>query len=234
MGAICNGIAYDGIFRPSGATFCVFADYMRRSIRLAALAKLPVDLHLHPRLGRRRRGRPDPPAGGDRQRPARDPEPRRHPPRRPGGDRRRLGRRDGAHRRPDRCFSSPARMCQTRSRSQSLTRREGAFRGALHRREGNRRPRHHPHRHRQRTAARCRGRRRARRRLPRRLACPAWNASTARPPTTATRSCPPACTKRIAIEAGVSRHLVEVCRQRGQSHRHRPLRHQRPCRAGIR
>ena len=42
MGAICNGIAYDGIFRASGATFAVFADYLRPSIRLAALAKLPV------------------------------------------------------------------------------------------------------------------------------------------------------------------------------------------------
>ncbi len=42
MGAICNGIAYDGIFRGSGATFLVFADYCRPSIRLAALAKLPV------------------------------------------------------------------------------------------------------------------------------------------------------------------------------------------------
>lgn len=42
MGAICNGIAYDGIFRASGATFLVFADYMRGSVRLAALAKLPV------------------------------------------------------------------------------------------------------------------------------------------------------------------------------------------------
>lgn len=42
MGAICNGIAYDGIFRASGATFLVFADYMRASIRLASLAKLPV------------------------------------------------------------------------------------------------------------------------------------------------------------------------------------------------
>ena len=42
MGAICNGLAYDGIFRASGATFAVFADYMRPSIRLAALAKLPV------------------------------------------------------------------------------------------------------------------------------------------------------------------------------------------------
>lgn len=42
MGAICNGIAYDGIFKASGATFLVFADYMRGSIRLASLAKLPV------------------------------------------------------------------------------------------------------------------------------------------------------------------------------------------------
>ena len=42
MGAICNGIAYDGLFRPSGATFLVFADYLRPAIRLAGLAKLPV------------------------------------------------------------------------------------------------------------------------------------------------------------------------------------------------
>ena len=42
MGAICNGISYDGIFRASGATFCVFADYVRPAIRLAALAKLPT------------------------------------------------------------------------------------------------------------------------------------------------------------------------------------------------
>ncbi|MEO5715409.1 MAG: transketolase [Luteolibacter sp.] len=42
MGAICNGIAYDGLFRASGATFLVFADYMRGSIRLAALSGLPV------------------------------------------------------------------------------------------------------------------------------------------------------------------------------------------------
>lgn len=42
MGAICNGIAYDGLFRASGATFLVFADYLRPSIRLAALSRLPV------------------------------------------------------------------------------------------------------------------------------------------------------------------------------------------------
>jgi len=42
MGAISNGVAYDGLFRASCATFAVFADYLRPSIRLAALAKLPV------------------------------------------------------------------------------------------------------------------------------------------------------------------------------------------------
>lgn len=42
MGAILNGLAYDGIFRPSGATFMVFADYLRPSIRIAALSGLPV------------------------------------------------------------------------------------------------------------------------------------------------------------------------------------------------
>ncbi len=42
MGAILNGIAYQGAFRPFGATFFVFSDYMRPSIRIAALAGLPV------------------------------------------------------------------------------------------------------------------------------------------------------------------------------------------------
>jgi transketolase len=42
MGAILNGIAYHGGVRPSGATFLVFADYLRPSIRLAALSHLPV------------------------------------------------------------------------------------------------------------------------------------------------------------------------------------------------
>lgn len=42
MGAIVNGIGYHGIFRPSGATFAVFADYMRGSVRLSALAGLPI------------------------------------------------------------------------------------------------------------------------------------------------------------------------------------------------
>jgi transketolase len=42
MAAISNGVAYDGLFRPSCATFLVFADYSRPAMRLAALSRLPV------------------------------------------------------------------------------------------------------------------------------------------------------------------------------------------------
>ncbi len=42
MGAILNGFAYYGLHSASGATFLTFADYMRPSVRLAALSHLPV------------------------------------------------------------------------------------------------------------------------------------------------------------------------------------------------
>jgi transketolase len=42
MGGIISGIALHKGLRPYGGTFLVFADYMRPSIRLAALMKLPV------------------------------------------------------------------------------------------------------------------------------------------------------------------------------------------------
>lgn len=42
MCSILNGLAAHAIFRPSGATFLVFADYCRAAIRLAALSHLPV------------------------------------------------------------------------------------------------------------------------------------------------------------------------------------------------
>jgi transketolase len=52
MAAIANGVAYDGIFRPSIATFLVFADYSRPSMRIAALAKLPVlYIYTHDSIG---------------------------------------------------------------------------------------------------------------------------------------------------------------------------------------
>merc|ERR1712176_994396 len=42
MGAIMNGMAYYGLFRVSGSTFLVFSDYMRASVRVAALSHLPT------------------------------------------------------------------------------------------------------------------------------------------------------------------------------------------------
>ncbi len=42
MGAIVNGMALHGGVKPFGATFFVFSDYLRASIRLSALMKLPV------------------------------------------------------------------------------------------------------------------------------------------------------------------------------------------------
>jgi transketolase len=42
MGAILNGMARHGGFRPYGATFLIFSDYMRPPMRLAAMNGLPV------------------------------------------------------------------------------------------------------------------------------------------------------------------------------------------------
>jgi transketolase len=42
MGAALNGIALDGLTRPFGGTFLVFSDYMRGSVRLAALMQTDV------------------------------------------------------------------------------------------------------------------------------------------------------------------------------------------------
>jgi transketolase len=52
MAAINNGVAYDGLFRASCATFLVFADYSRPSMRLAALSHLPVVyIYTHDSIG---------------------------------------------------------------------------------------------------------------------------------------------------------------------------------------
>ena len=52
MCAILNGISYHGLFRASGATFMVFTDYCRASIRLAALARLPnIYIFTHDSIG---------------------------------------------------------------------------------------------------------------------------------------------------------------------------------------
>lgn len=52
MASINNGLAYDGLFRTSCATFMVFADYSRPAMRIAALAKLPVTyIYTHDSVG---------------------------------------------------------------------------------------------------------------------------------------------------------------------------------------
>jgi transketolase len=43
MGAILNGLGFYGLFRASGSTFLVFSDYMRASVRVAALSHLPIN-----------------------------------------------------------------------------------------------------------------------------------------------------------------------------------------------
>ncbi|MBR6737962.1 MAG: transketolase [Clostridia bacterium] len=42
MGAICNGLACHGGFRPFASTFFVFSDYMKNAMRLSALMNVPV------------------------------------------------------------------------------------------------------------------------------------------------------------------------------------------------
>ena len=54
-----------------GSGFLIFSDYGRPAIRLGALMEIPVDLHLHARLDRRRRGWADPSADRAARRPAR-------------------------------------------------------------------------------------------------------------------------------------------------------------------
>jgi transketolase len=52
MAAAVNGMAYHGGFLPYGATFLVFSDYMRPSIRLAAISKLrAVFVFTHDSIG---------------------------------------------------------------------------------------------------------------------------------------------------------------------------------------
>jgi transketolase len=52
MGSIVNGMAYHGGMRPFGATFLVFADYMRGAVRLSALSHLPsIWIFTHDSIG---------------------------------------------------------------------------------------------------------------------------------------------------------------------------------------
>ena len=69
---ISNGLTLSGL-RAYGSTFFVFSDYLRPSMRLARLDGAAGALYLHARFDRRRRGRPDAPAGRAPGGPAGDP-----------------------------------------------------------------------------------------------------------------------------------------------------------------
>ena len=52
MGAALNGMVLHGGLRPFGATFFIFSDYMRPSVRLAALMKIhPIYVWTHDSIG---------------------------------------------------------------------------------------------------------------------------------------------------------------------------------------
>ena len=76
-----------------------------------------LDLRLHARQHRPRRGRPDAPAGRAPRRAARDPRPARDPARRRQRDARGLAGRDREPASPDRCWRSRARRADARPRA---------------------------------------------------------------------------------------------------------------------
>ena len=77
MGSILNGMALSGLM-PYGATFFVFSDYLRPTLRLAALMEGPFHFRLHPRQhlpGRRRAHAPaDRAPGGVARHPEHEPD----------------------------------------------------------------------------------------------------------------------------------------------------------------
>ena len=90
MAAAVNGMVLCGL-RAYGATFFVFCDYCRPSLRLAAIMKIPSDRRVHARFDRRRRRRPDASAGRAPRRLPGDSEPGRAA----AGRRERSGRSPG-------------------------------------------------------------------------------------------------------------------------------------------
>jgi len=93
MGATINGMAAHGGLIPFGSTFLIFSDYMRPSMRLAALMELGVIyVFTHDSIGPG--GRADPPTGGAIGGASRHPASDRHSTRRRQRDFSRLADRD--------------------------------------------------------------------------------------------------------------------------------------------
>ena len=226
MAAIINGIAYDGIFRASCATFLVFADYSRPSMRLAALSKLPVIyIYTHDSVGVGEDGPTHQPVETV-SRAAPDPEFRRHPPGRSRGNRRRLCRRARAHRRPDAARAHRQAVPLLNDIPVADPPRWRA-QGRVHRGEGNGAADAHPARL---PAANCSTPIAAAKTLGagvRVVSMPVLRAL--RPPTAGVRERGPPAVVPQARRDRSRRHaaLAQVCRPRRQSRRHRSLRPQR-------
>ena len=207
MGAIVNGLVPARLRAPSASTFFIFSDYMKASVRLAALMRAPVDLRVHARLDRRRRGRARPTSRSSSS-------PRCGPCRtstcvRPGGrERDRAGVAVRARARPTRptalaltrqgvAVLEPGRHPGRRDRARRL--RAARLRERRARPDPDRHGHRGPHRHRRRGAARGGGHRDARG-----VACRAWTASPSRTRTTATSVLPPAVRARVSVEAATT------------------------------
>ena len=208
MGGIANGIAYHGGFKPYCATFLTFSDYMRGSVRLAALAGLPVTyVWTHDSVGLGE--------DGPTHQPVEQPTALRAIPNlwyvRPGDANEAVAawalsieRRDG-----------PVALGLTRQKLTTLPEtaaaaREGVRRGGyvlreVERRAGRDRPdprRHRLRARRGRPAPATRSRRTGS--GPGWSACPASRRSSARTRPIANRSCPGRCRRRVSVEAGVT------------------------------
>ena len=215
MGAILNGIVLHGTTRAFGGTFLIFSDYMRPAVRLALAHEGAVDLRLDARLGRARRGRPDPPADRAAHRPARHPGPRRRAPRRCQRGRRGPGRRSSSAVRDRPASRSAARTCRCSSAATAPPR---ATRSRRHRTspKGAYVLAEAPGRHDpdvillrdpvprcsspSRPARRCRPRASP----PASSRCPARSGSRSRAPSTASRCFPASVRARVSIEAGLA------------------------------
>ena len=190
--------------RAYGGTFLIFSRLHARGDPAGGADEAAVDLGLHARLDRARRGRPDAPADRAARGAARDPAPERAPP----GRRERDGARAGASRcarrtrptrvravAPEPAGARPGLACRT-TRSSAAPTSCGTSATAtpdlILIGDGLR------------GVALPRGRREARGRRhrgARRVACRAWTRSPSRTRPTATRCCPPSCRARVAVEA---------------------------------
>ena len=207
MCSMMNGIAAHGIFRPSGATFLVFADYCRPSIRLAALS------HLAPYSTSSRTTASRVGEDGPTHQPVETIPGLRVIPNldviRPADPEETAGAFVAALERTD----GPTLLALTRQAVPLLseipvqTRREGVLKGGYIAKKETGPARAHPPVRGQRAAARARGREDSSAPAPASSACPCFARFDRQPAAYREEVLPRSCRRRVAIEATVSSHV---------------------------